>query len=122
MAQLNKRAERSWRAPARKAAVGLLMLTGVTHLSQLLVYRWDDDVLAAATFGAIYLTVGAALMRRPGRVTLWLAIALPIIGGALGISRSLNYPNAFSIPHVLIDLIIAPLCIALLSTEPVAEA
>lgn len=107
---------------ARRAAVGLLVLTGVTHMSQLLIYRWDDDVLAAAAFGAIYLSVGLALLFKPGRVTLWLAIALPIVGGALGIARSLNYPNAFSIPHVIIDLIVAPICIALLYTTPMRAA
>ena len=114
MANGNGMSGSGYREVARRVAVGLLLLTGVTHLSQLLIYRWDDDVLAAAAFGAIYLSVGSALLIKPGRVTLWLAIALPIIGGALGISRSLNYPNAFSIPHVIIDLIVAPICIGLL--------
>ncbi len=122
MANGNVESGNGYRKLAWKAAIGLLLLSGVTHLSQLFIYRWDDDVLAAAAFGGVYLAVGWALLLKPGRVTLWLAIALPIIGGALGIARSLSYPNAFSIPHVLIDLIVAPTCIVLLSTRPPRSA
>ena len=106
----------------RRAAVGLLLLTGLTHMSQLLVYQWADDVIAAAIFGAIYFAIGLALLLRPGRATLWLAVAVPIVGAALGISRALGYPNAFSLPHVAIDLIEAPIAIGVLRRWPYAAS
>ncbi|MFI7005278.1 hypothetical protein [Streptomyces sp. NPDC050145] len=99
---------------ARTLAV-LLLLSGVTHLAQLAVYQHEANVLGAAGFGAVYLVIGIAVLRRwPG--ALHLAAVLPAIGGLLGTYRFFFlHTNPFSVWHVALDLVIVPLAVILLA-------
>lgn len=96
---------------ARRLAAVLMLLSGGTHLSQLLVYGLAPNVIGAAIFGAIYVVVGWHLLR-PGSLGLWLGSTLPAIGGICGAARYLFvHPNPFSLFHIGIDLIVVPICI-----------
>jgi uncharacterized membrane protein YozB (DUF420 family) len=102
-------------------AAGLLLLSGVTHVGQLAVYDHAGHVIGAAAFGVIYFAIGLWLLlsnRRTAttsRAALWFATLLPTIGGILGIIRFVTLqPNPFTIFHVVIDLIVVPICVFLL--------
>lgn len=94
----------------------LMLLSGVTHLSQLVVYGFALNVIGAATFGVIYLAVGVALLR-PGMLGLWLGSYLPLAGGILGACRYMLHNNPFSLFHIGLDLIVVPCCLYLLVLE-----
>ena len=105
-------------SPARKFAAGLMLLSGVTHIAQLAIYKGHADVIGAAMFGVLYLLLGAYLLT-PKRAALWLAAIFPLIGGSLGILRFLTVrPNPFSVLHVIIDIAVISTCVWLL-TRPV---
>ncbi|HDS0937093.1 TPA: hypothetical protein QDZ12_000289 [Pseudomonas putida] len=101
----------------RKLSEALMLLSGVTHLSQLVVYGFALNVIGAATFGAIYLVVGIYLLK-PGTLGLWLGSYLPLAGGIMGACRYLLvHNNPFSLFHIGIDLIVVPSCLYLLALE-----
>ena len=94
-----------------KLAAMLLLVSSVTHVVQLQVYPLEHHVIGAAVFGIIYFFIGLFLLRR-NRLALWLGAIVPSIGGILGVYRFLFlHPNPFTIFHVLIDLVVVPICI-----------
>ena len=100
--------------PSRKLAAGLMMLSGVTHVAQLAVYRAEAHVVTAAVFGLLYFCLGLYLLR-PKRAALWCAALFPLIGGSLGIYRFIVLqPNPFTVLHVLIDIVVISICVSLL--------
>ncbi|MEW4529446.1 MAG: hypothetical protein ACF8PG_18240 [Maioricimonas sp. JB045] len=114
---------------ARLCAAALMLLSGVTHVSQLVVYVAKPNVIGAALFGVIYFVIGLLLWWNK-RVGLWLGAILPTIGGVLGAIRFASmHRNPFSIFHIIIDLIVVPICVWLLfrpatksdTTEPAAD-
>lgn len=101
----------------RKLAGMLMIISGITHNLQLLVYTREGHVWGAAAFGIAYFIIGLMLLRF-SRLALWLGAILPSIGGVLGVYRFFFLqPNGFSIFHVAIDLIVVPICIYLLSRK-----
>ena len=98
----------------RKLAGRLLIISGITHVVQLAVYPAEGHVIAAASFGIAYFLIGVFLIRR-SRTALWWGSILPTIGGLLGTYRFFFlHSNPFSVFHVFIDLVVAPVCIYLL--------
>ena len=61
---------------SRKLAASLMLLSGLTHVSQLVVYGTESQVIGAAVFGIIYFTIGCLLLGR-SRLALWLGVVLP---------------------------------------------
>lgn len=95
------------------AAVAML-ISGMTHVSQLAVYGATREIYGPAVFGVLYFGIGLLLLGRT-RTALWAGATLPAIGGAGGILRFfLVHPNPFSVFHVLIDLVVVPICVVLL--------
>ena len=102
---------------SHKLAGMLMIISGVTHLLQLLVYPLEGHVIGAATFGIVYFIIGLMLLRFK-TIALWLGAILPTIGGILGIYRFIFlHSNPFSVFHVIIDLIVVPICIYLLINQ-----
>lgn len=102
--------------PARRIAGSLLVLSGITHVAQLFVYEHAGHVIGAAAFGVAYFLIGLWLLLSRARAALWFGTVLPTIGGILGVLRFVNLQqNPFSVFHVLLDLIIVPLGIGLLT-------
>ncbi|MBW1685275.1 MAG: hypothetical protein JRS35_09450 [Deltaproteobacteria bacterium] len=96
---------------SRRLAAFLMLLSGLTHVSQLAVYGTRDHVIGAAIFGFIYFAIGALLLGR-FHLALWLGAILPAIGAVGGIHRFASiHANPFSIFHVAIDLIVVPICV-----------
>ena len=94
-----------------KLAGVLMLVSSVTHVIQLQVYPLEHHVIGAAGFGVIYFFIGLFLLRKK-RLALWFGAILPSIGGILGIYRFVFlHPNPFPVFHVLIDLIVVPVCI-----------
>lgn len=100
---------------ARRVAAVLMLISGVTHVAQLYFYPANHSAWGASIFGAIYFALGLYLQLSTGRAALWLTAILPSIGGALGVWRFLYlHPNAFSVFHVAVDLVVVPCCVYLL--------
>ena len=94
-----------------KLAGVLMLVSSVTHVVQLQVYPLEHHVIGAAGFGIIYFFIGLFLLRRR-RLAMWFGAILPTIGGILGVYRFfLLHPNPFTVFHVIIDLIVVPICI-----------
>ena len=98
----------------QKIAAGLMILSGLTHPSQLLVYGMGPDIRGPALFGVLYLFVGLGLLTRY-RAALWVAVVLPLLGGLGSIYRLVALdPTAFTLFHTIIDFVVAALCIRVL--------
>lgn len=94
-----------------KLAGMLMLISSVTHIVQLQVYPLEHHVIGAAAFGIIYFFIGLFILRCD-RLAFWFGAILPSIGGVLGIYRFIFlHPNPFTVFHVLIDLIVVPVCI-----------
>ena len=107
--------QNSHTAKLNSVAGSLLVLSGITHMTQLLVYDHAGHVVGASLFGLIYLIIGAGILLKKNRIFYGLGIVLPSIGGGLGVHRFVNlHPNPFSVFHVAIDLIVVPICIYLM--------
>ena len=95
----------------RKLAAMLMMISGVTHVVQLQVYGAHFHVIGAVLFGIAYFLIGWKLLV-PGRLALWVGAVLPSIGGVLGAIRFFAFhANPFTIFHIIVDLIVVPICI-----------
>ncbi len=101
-------------ARPRMIAGILLLVSAVTHVLQLAVYGTAGHVIGAAAFGLIYLFIGVSLILDK-KWALWLGATLPAIGGVLGILRFIfRQATPFIIFHLLVDLVVVPICIFLL--------
>jgi len=88
-----------------------MLLSGLTHVTQLAIYGTESHVIGAAIFGVIYFAIGVLLLGR-SQLALWLGAVLPSIGAAGGIfGFATIHANPFSLFHVGIDLIVVPICV-----------
>ncbi len=88
-----------------------MMTSGVTHVIQLQIYGAHFHVIGAVLFGIAYFVIGLKLLKT-GKAALWWGAILPSIGGVLGTLRFLFFhANPFTIFHILVDLIVVPICI-----------
>jgi hypothetical protein len=103
----------------QKIAAGLMLLSGITHPAQMLVYGMDPEI---AQSGMIFLLVGAGLLTRY-RVALYVAIVLPLMGGMGALYRIFAAePTAFTYFHAAIDFVVVGLCIAVLVSPRPSQA
>ena len=96
---------------SRKLAASLMLLSGLTHVSQLAVYGTESHVIGAAVFGIIYFAIGCLLLGH-SRLALWLGVVLPSIGTTAGIYRlAVIQVNPFTFFHLVINLFVIPICL-----------
>ena len=96
----------------RTIASGLLLFTGVAHLVDYAVTSGAAGP-GLAVFGVIYFVLGL-LLRRPGAWPLWLAVALPALGGLGGSSLlRANFDPILAL-FVAIDVAVVACCLWLL--------
>jgi hypothetical protein len=90
----------------------LLMISGVTHVTQLFIYPPTSNVMGASLFGVLYFFIGMKIFKKETIRFYWAGAVYPTIGGMLGVYRY-NYlhGNPFSIFHVGVDIIVVPICI-----------
>ena len=98
----------------RKIAAYLMVLSGITHPAQILVYGARPEISGPAMQGSIFLLVGGLLLTRY-RMALWVAVVLPLMGGAGALYRiAALEPTAFTYFHALIDFVVVGLVITCL--------
>jgi hypothetical protein len=98
---------------ARGLAATLLTISGVTHVLQLVLHGPTQDALGAALFGVAYFGIGIGLFGS-GRRALALGACVPALGAVLALGRyGLTGADPFVLFHVLVDLVVAPICAAL---------
>lgn len=104
-------------ATYRKTAACLMLLSGVTHPLQMLFYGTSSAIQGPALQGMVFLLVGAGLLTR-SRLALWVAIALPGLGGIGAVYRIVaDVPTAFTYFHALLDFTVVGLAIACLAGQ-----
>ncbi|MBD3254839.1 MAG: hypothetical protein GF383_07085 [Candidatus Lokiarchaeota archaeon] len=96
----------------------LLIISAITHVSQIYFYGTDWHTIVAAVYGASYAILGGFLIYyRKNKLITLLCIFLPAIGGSLGMIRFFTVVilegiyNFFIIFHVIVDIIVVPICI-----------
>lgn len=101
-----------------RIAGALLLLTAITHFSQLWVMDVAPTVLASAAFALPYAALSGSLMTKPRALAAYLAIIATAIGAVAGIIRYfVVQPNLFSVAHPLIDAVIIALLLKWLLTR-----
>ncbi|MEH6550055.1 MAG: hypothetical protein V7744_08735 [Pseudomonadales bacterium] len=99
----------------RKLAAFLMIYSGISHPSQLLIYGTDDPQLVTpALIGTSFFFIGLFLLSNK-RAALWVGAIIPLLFG-LGASYRLvtQDPNIMTYIHTAIDFIVSPLCFYLL--------
>lgn len=98
----------------QKIAGWLMVLSGITHPSQLILYGTGPDILGPALFGAIFLPLGLWLLTGR-RVALWVGAVLPLLAGIGSVYRILeSTPSPLTHVHALLDFVVVGLCLAAL--------
>jgi hypothetical protein len=98
----------------QKIAAGLMLLSGITHPLQILIYGNTPEIREPAIAGAIFFPVGLFLLTR-FRVALVVAIILPLLGGSGAVVRiATANPTPLTYFHATIDFIVIGLCVAAL--------
>lgn len=99
----------------QKIAAVLMLISGLSHPSQLLVYGTDDpDLVRSSLMGMTFLLVGAVLMTGK-RWALWVGAILPLVFGLGSCFRiATQEVTPFSYPHTVVDFIVVYLCVQLL--------
>ncbi len=99
----------------RRIAAYLMLLSGITHPLQLLVYGTSPEIRGPALSGLIFLVVGAGLLTR-SRLALWVAVVLPLMGGVGALYRIVALaPTPATYFHAGIDAVVVALAAACLA-------
>lgn len=93
----------------------LLIISCFTHIIQVFFVGTATHTVIAVMFGVAYGIIGIILIYlKDNKIITLLCAVLPTIGGILGVYRYfVHLPNPFSVFHVIIDIIVVPICIYL---------
>jgi hypothetical protein len=100
----------------RNVAGSLMLMSSVTHLSEIYVFGWGSPVMAVVVgFGLAFLVIGWRLLRG-GDAVLWWGAILPALAAFLGVANSIRngYIHPYTIWHLAVDLTVFPICAYLL--------
>ena len=90
-----------------KIAGWLMVLSGMTHPGQLLLFGTGPDIAGPALFG----TTGSW-------AALWVGVALPLLGGIGSVYRIVeSTPNPFTHFHAALDFVVVGLCLSALARK-----
>ena len=105
-----------------KIAACLMLFSGLSHPSQLLIYGTDDPNLVKSSLaGTLFLLVGACLLTGK-RWSLWLGATLPLLFGIGATIRIFTQDvTPFSYLHTAIDFIVVALCMIQLINQKQQE-
>ena len=93
-------------------AAGLLALTGLVHVAQL-IYGFDAAIIITALFGLAYLAI-AWFIYKSRRTAYWLGVFLPLLGLVLSLPGMLSAPNLLVGFFIVVDAIVIGLCLYLI--------
>ena len=107
----------------QKLAAYLMLFSGVSHPTQLLIYGTGDPALVnSSLMGMSFLVVGALLLTGK-RWALWIGAIQPLIFGLGACYRIVTQDvTPFSYLHTAIDFVVVGLCIAALLAKSEAQA
>lgn len=97
--------------PKYKIAAFLMLFSGVSHPSQLLIFGTDDPNLVQSSLaGMIFLLVGGLLLTGK-RWALWIGAVLPLLMGVGATIRIFTIDvTPMSYMHTAIDFVVVYLC------------
>jgi hypothetical protein len=100
---------------ARKLAGILMILSSVTHTSELFLFDWAPVMAVVLAFGLSFLAIGIGLLRGSDAAVRWGA-ALPALAALLGSANAIRMGSIhpFTIWHLAVDLTVFPICVWLL--------
>ena len=93
----------------------LLIISCFTHIIQVVFVGTATHTIVAVMFGILYGIIGILLIYfKENKIITLLCAVLPTIGGILGVYRFfVHLQNPFSVFHVIIDIIVVPICLYL---------
>ncbi len=99
-------------ATSRKLAGVLMLISAVTHTSELFVFGWSPVIAIVLGFAVAFGCIGVFLLREGDRVLWWGAI-LPSIAIVLGIGNSIRNGaiHPYTIWHLIVDFTVVPICV-----------
>ena len=97
----------------RYLAAGLLCLTGILHVAQLVLEELNAKIIITALFGVAYFIIGVLLFQ-DNKTSYYFGAILPLIGLLLGIREMLMNPTFFMALFIGIDAVIVPSCFYLI--------
>ena len=104
----------------RTLAGSLMLMSSVTHLSEIYVFGWGSPVMAVVIgFGLAFGLIGWHLLRGGDRV-LWWGAVLPALAAFLGIANAIRMGtiHPYTIWHLAVDLTVFPICTYLWTQRP----
>lgn len=96
----------------RYLAAGLLCLTGVIHVAQLVVAKLDASTIITVLFGVAYLVISFFLFRG-NRTSYYLGAVVPDIGLLLTIAGMFMNSTFLAAVFIAIDVIVVLGCVYL---------
>lgn len=99
--------------PPRGIASLLMLATGAAHVVHFFVLGMAGAAAGLGLFGLFYLAIGV-LLRRPGKLGLWLGAVIPALGGLGGLQLLVGGLTLAMLAYVVMDVVVAAICIALL--------
>ena len=97
----------------RYLAAGLLCLTGVIHVAQLVVAKLDANTIITVLFGAAYLVISFFLFRG-NKTSYYLGAIVPLIGLLLATAGMLTNPTFLAAVFISIDVVVVLGCVYLI--------
>lgn len=97
----------------RKISGGLLLLTGILHVAQIVQAKIDAGIIITVAFGIAYLAIGAFLFG-DGKDAVYFGTAVPLIGLLLAIGGMFTNPTALGAVFIVIDILIIAGCVYLI--------
>lgn len=97
----------------RYLAAGLLGLTGVLHVAQLVTAKLDASVVITVLFGVAYLVIGFFLFR-DNRTAYYCGAIVPLVGLALATLGMLTNPTLLAAIFIAIDVVVVLCCFYLI--------
>ncbi len=99
--------------PPRRIASLLMLVTGAAHVVHFFVLGMAAAAAGLGLFGLFYLAIGV-LLRRPGKLGLWVGAIVPAVGGLGGLQALSAGVSLGMLAYVLVDVVVVAICIALL--------
>ena len=96
----------------RNLTAGLLALTGIVHVAQL-IYGFDSAIIVTAVFGLAYLAI-AWFIYKGKRTAYWFGAFLPLLGLVGSIPGMLAAPSLLVGFFIIVDAVEIGLCVYLI--------
>jgi hypothetical protein len=98
-------------------AAGLLGLTGIIHVAQLALAKFDISLAITVLFGIAYLVVGFFLLRTASKTVYYFGAIVPLVGLLLAAAGMLINPTILATFFIVMDVVVIICCFYLIKSK-----